>query len=251
MIASGEGDGAARPLWLSDTPVSAGLWIRAHAAHSASGLWPLLLDGEDSHDGAFRPWASGELFPERMYSPGAHDPAVLLERWWTAYTRIHDDDHLTPEERLAVTAPFGRTWPRPAPGRENISGAGERAEEYARVFVRQYPRSRLGLVAASGGADALTAVGWQGPANYGDTAAFSAVVHDWERRFGTRVVAVGASTLHLSVAAPPVRIEDALVVAAEHFAFCPDAIWQGARPCTLAAHAERIVGMNCWSFWWD
>jgi hypothetical protein len=71
------------------------------------------------------------------------------------------------------------------------------------------------------------------------------------RRFGACVVAVGFSTLHLSVAAPPAGEREALLVAAEHFAFCPDNIWQGSRPYTLAAYAERITGARRWDFWWD
>ncbi|MDG4859023.1 DUF4253 domain-containing protein [Streptomyces sp. T-3] len=251
MITSDEGDGDMQPLWLSDAPASE-LWACLRAEHSASGLWPLLLDADDPDDAEFRPWASGELSPERMSSPGAHDPVALLAQWWREYTSTDDDDLLTPDKRFAVTAPFGQAWPGPASGRESVAVADDMAAEYARVFADQHPQSRLGLVAASCGADALTAVGWDGPANYdNDTAKFSAVVRDWERRFGARVVAVGFSTLHLSVAAPPMGTEDALLVAAEHFAFCPDNIWQGARPQTLAAYADRIVGMNSWDFWWD
>lgn len=84
----------------------------------------------------------------------------------------------------------------------------------------------------------MSACGWHGPVNYDpDTAVFAAVVRDWETRFGARVVGVGADTLHLSVAA-------------EHFAFCPDNVWQGSHP-TLSAYAEQLVGVNCWTFWWD
>lgn len=44
----------------------------------------------------------------------------------------------------------------------------------------------------------------------------------------------------------------ALLVASEHFAFCPDnVVWQGSSPHTLATYAERIVGMNSRDFWWD
>jgi hypothetical protein len=254
MITSGEGDRDMQPLWLSDAPTSAELWARLRAEHSTSGLWPLLLDADDPpHDAAFRPWASGELSPERMSSPNAHDPAALLAHWWREYTSTADDDDLlTLDERLAVTAPFGQAWPGPALSCEPVTGADHMAAQYARVFADEHPHSRLGLVAASCGADALTAIGWDGPANYdNDTAKFSAVVRDWEHRFGARVVAVGSSTLHLSVAAPPMSTEDALLVAAEHFAFCPDNIWQGGSPQTLAAYTERIVGMNSWDFWWD
>ncbi|MFD8883716.1 DUF4253 domain-containing protein [Streptomyces erythrochromogenes] len=45
-------------------------------------------------------------------------------------------------------------------------------------------------------------------------------------------------------------LEDALPIAAEHFAFCPDNVWQGAHP-PLAAYAEHLIDLNCWEFWWD
>ncbi|MFF1482249.1 DUF4253 domain-containing protein [Streptomyces sp. NPDC058301] len=253
MITSDEGDGDMQPLWLSDGPASAELWSRLRAEHVTSGLWPLLLDSRTPGEGEFRPWASGELFPESMSSPDAHDPAELLARWWQAYTRIdEDDDPLAADDRHAVTAPFGSAWPGTAPARTLAVDPDVMAAHYAQIFTAQRPLSRLGLVAARCGADALAAVGWDGPANYdNDTATYSAVIRGWEQRFGVRVVAVGSDTLHLSVAAPPASAQDALLVAAEHFAFCPDTIWQGARPHTLAAYAERIVDVNCWEFWWD
>jgi hypothetical protein len=64
-------------------------------------------------------------------------------------------------------------------------------------------------------------------------------------------VGVGFAELCLSVAAPPMTIDDALPVAAEHFAFCPDNVWQGRHPFTLAGYAERLVGAASWTFWWD
>ncbi len=39
--------------------------------------------------------------------------------------------------------------------------------------------------------------------------------------------------------------------AAEHFAFCPDLVWQGGSPHTLRGYAERLVDRPVWSFWWD
>ncbi|MEV7940089.1 DUF4253 domain-containing protein [Kitasatospora sp. NPDC088264] len=60
---------------------------------------------------------------------------------------------------------------------------------------------------------------------------------------------VGFDTLELSVAVPPVTLAEALPLAAEHTAFCPDLVFQGAG--TLAAYAERLVASHQWSFWWD
>ncbi|MEV0170314.1 DUF4253 domain-containing protein [Streptomyces sp. NPDC050803] len=252
LITSDEGDGDVQPLWLSDSPAPAELWSRLRAQHDTSGLWPLLLTPLDPRDSDFRPWACGELYPERMSSPAAHSPSTLLSHWWQDHTAIdEDDDVLTASERLAITAPFGRTWPGPALTPPPSDDPAAMAEQYAHTFLAQNPHARLGLVTAARGADALATVGWEGPANYdNDTAKFAAVVGDWEERFGVRVVGVGFDTLHLSVAAPPKHLDHALAVAAEHFAFCPDTIWQGAHP-TLAAYAEHLINLNCWEFWWD
>jgi hypothetical protein len=128
----------------------------------------------------------------------------------------------------------------------------QRAVEYAAELPVANPSMRLGLVPAGSGAEALRACGWQGPLNYtNDTGQIARVVLDWERRFGARVVGVGFSDLYLSVAAPPTTLDEAMHVAAEHFAFCPDNIWQGWRPFTLAGYAERLAGAAAWTFWWD
>ncbi|MEV8596174.1 DUF4253 domain-containing protein [Streptomyces sp. NPDC052012] len=189
-----------------------------------------------------------------MSSPADHHPEALLARWWQDYTNTggpDDNDRLSADERLAITAPFGQSWPGRAPTPTLVDEADAMAEQYARAFLAQHPHARLGLVAAPRGADALAITGWAGPLNYdNDTAKFSAVVRDWEDRFGARLVGVGFDTLHLSIAAPPNRLEDALVIAAEHFACCPDNIWQGDHP-HLAAYAEHLIELNCWDFWWD
>ncbi|MFI6985881.1 DUF4253 domain-containing protein [Embleya sp. NPDC050154] len=251
MITSDEGDGDVQPLWLSDQSATAGLWETLHAEHARSGMWPLLLDALSPRDEEFRLWASGELFPQRMSSPATHDPAGLLAEWWATYTAVDEDgDMLSADKRLAVTAPFGQRWPGTAPSPQSVANADAAAAVYAQTFLAAHPRSRLGLVAAATGAEALTVAGWDGPCNYdNDTAKFSAIVDDWERRFGARVVAVSFSTLHLSVAQPLTTDEAALLVAAEHFAFCPDNIWQGSG--SLTAYAHQLTGARTWDFWWD
>ncbi|MFJ5546310.1 hypothetical protein [Streptomyces sp. NPDC093225] len=107
LITSDEGDGGVHALWLSDGAIPGGLWERIRAEHFRSGVWPLLLDSRDPHERGFAPWGTGELFPERMSSPADHDPADLLATWWATYTAVdEDDDMLSPDKRLAVTAPY-------------------------------------------------------------------------------------------------------------------------------------------------
>ncbi|NUQ99489.1 MAG: DUF4253 domain-containing protein [Streptomyces sp.] len=249
-VLSGEGGGDIHSLWISDQPAAAELIASLRAEHPKSGLWPLLLDALDHHDPEYRPWGCGELFPERLTSPEAHQPAALLATWWDACTEVDDDDELTPDGQFAVTAPFGRRWPGPAPGGHLRRDPDQLADEYAAALLTHRPWLRLGLIAAPSGAAALTAAGWQGPANYdNDTAKFSAVLRDWEHRFGTRLVCAGFATLHLSVAAPPADRSAALAIAAEHFAFCPDNITQGAG--SLTAYADQLIDAHDWEFWWD
>ncbi|GHA80950.1 DUF4253 domain-containing protein [Streptomyces termitum] len=251
VITADEGDGGARPLWLSDGPAPFALWGRLRAAHPRTGLWPLLLEPLDGDEG-FRPWGSGELYPEDMSRPADHDPGAVLARWWEESVSVDEGDPLSPAERLAVTAPYGAEWPGTAPGREPAEDPDRLAAEHAEVLLSFGGEVRLGLVEAASGAAALAAAGWSGPLNHeADTARIAAVVADWERRFGARVFAVGFATLRLSVAAPPATLEEALPVAAEHFALCPDNVWQGTAPQTLVAYAERLVGADLWTFWWD
>ncbi|MFD2762873.1 DUF4253 domain-containing protein [Micromonospora eburnea] len=238
--------GGPPPYWLSDAPVDPEVWVRMRSRHRETGLWPLLLSGLSGEES--RPWADGEVYPAGTSSPDQHDAAELLARWWHASTGADDDGDMLPAvDRAAITAPFRRTWPGLAEPGDSVGPAAHFADRYAE-FLRDEP-ARLGLVAATRGSDALAVTGWSGPANYHDTGEVAAVVRSWEERFGARVVAVGFDTLHLSVAAPPATPRHALRVAAEHFAFAPDNVWQGTD--TLTAYAEEILGMNSWSFWWD
>jgi hypothetical protein len=43
--------------------------------------------------------------------------------------------------------------------------------------------------------------------------------------------------------------EAALAVAAEHFAFCSDNIYQDAG--SISRYAAALPGAAIWSFWWD
>ncbi|GIJ28542.1 hypothetical protein Vqi01_37040 [Micromonospora qiuiae] len=244
-----EGDGERPVLWVSNGPAPAGLWPRLHAAHVASGLWPLLLDslpGDPS-----RPWDDGELWPDGLSSPAQHDPRQLLADWWASYAGSDDGEGVRASAQRA-TDPYGRDWPGLAPaGRQRIAPR-QHADHWAEQLVQAQPTMRLGLVAASRGSDALTTAGWQGALNYtNDTGKLAAVLRSWEDRFGVRVIGVGFAELYLSVAAPPKDLAEALPIAAEHFAFCPDNIWQGQHPHTLGAYADRLVDAPTWAFWWD
>ncbi|WP_242895554.1 DUF4253 domain-containing protein [Actinomadura litoris] len=250
LIKTDEGDGEVS-LWLSSTAPAAELWTALYRLRGRTGLWPLLL-APLAQGSEFRPWESGELFPEQFTSPEDHDPNDLLEAWWQAYAESGQGDELPGEERGAVTAPYGRRWPGLAPNSTSQGEPGSFAIGYAQQLTERLSSVRFGLAAAQRGSDAWVSVGWSGPLNFtNDTGEIASVVRSWEDRFGVRVVGVGFADLYLSVSASPSTHREALRIAAEHFAFCPDSIWQNSRPATLASYAERLIGLNAWTFWWD
>lgn len=234
-----EAEGGTRVLWISDGPAPAHLWAAIRAEHDHTGLWPLLLEplsGSENDD--FRPWCSGELSLRGISPPGRHDPAALLADWWEPY----DDEELT--------APYGHRWRGRAPAPAFTTAPDTAAATFAEKLLNWNPSRRLGLVAAASGADALAVCGWTGPTNFtNDTGEIAAVIGDWQDRFGVRVVGVGFDELYLSVAAPPTTLEEALPIAAEHFAMCPDNVLQGAG--TLSAYAKQLIDEPTWGFWWD
>lgn len=243
------------PFWMSRSPVQPGWWRTVHAQHADSGLWPVFLDGlpcgSSSQDELLRPWQSGELEPEKAAGdPGSHDPAVLLRDWF-AVLRHNWIEQCEPEEWHDVFQPFTDGWPGLAPPGTGTTDPDADAAEVAELLVDfdRVTDARLGLVRAPRSADVPTVLGWGGPLNHEpDTSRISAVLRSWEDRFGARLVALGFDTMILSV----YPLEDeaaALRVAAEHLAFCPDNIAQGAG--TLARYATSLVGVSQWEFWWD
>ncbi|MFD8478351.1 DUF4253 domain-containing protein [Kitasatospora sp. NPDC059673] len=240
-------------LWMSDGPAPLGLWEKLHREHPASGLWPLLLAPLSAGDAEFRPWGSGELQPRDATKPDWYDPAALLRTGWEHSATPADDDIPDPEESAELAksiAPFTDGWPGTAPAAQQPGDPDRAARALARELLANNAHLRIGLVPAATGAEALTACGWTGPVNHeGDIAKVSAVLLDWERRYGTRLVQVGFADLELSVGAPPQEDDLALRIAAEHLAFCPDNIFQGVG--TIADYAPGLVNADQWSFWWD
>ena len=246
-VVSSSEDDSGPAFWLSDQPAPPGSWSRLRAE---SGLWPLLLRSLDRGQPE-RPWEAGEIYPAMMTPADQHDAAARMQNWWQEYTEWEDSDYeqLSEDERAAVTAPFGRDWPGLCPAIAPQGDPEHFADQYAEHLKDD--GARLGLVAVERGSDALWVTGWSGPVNYeNDSGVIAAVIRSWEDRFGARVVGMGFATLELSVAAPPTSMEQALRVAAEHFALCPDSVWQSCHD-NLEKYAASILNQNGWSFWWD
>ncbi|SCE93033.1 protein of unknown function [Micromonospora chaiyaphumensis] len=229
--------------WLSSHPAAAGDWSRWRAQHHRTGLWPLLalhVEGDNEPFGVDAEY-------DRITTVEQHDSGVVLAEWWQGITE--DDLDQEAAANLGYLDPVGARWPGLIPALDRQGPVEHFADQYADMLCTG--QARLALVPATDGAHALTEISWTGPLNHdNDTARFAAVARDWQHRFGATVVGLSFDTLHLSIAAPPVTLDLALQVTAEHFAFCPDNIWQ-SHTDTFPQYAEAIMGLNCWSFWWD
>ncbi len=225
-------------LWCADETAAPGAWAAVQPARRTAGLLPVLLDVGDGQGGP-EEW---ELRPGEMSYPGDHDADEVLAEFWDESATAEDPD-----------------WPglaeAPDTAPDTASDPDALAVETADALVKDPSRLkdlRLALVFARRSADIPAAIGWTGPTNHeNDVARLCAVLRSWEDRFGIRVVALTFDQLVLSVAAPPTTEAEAEAVAAEHFAFCPDNIWQGTPDGTRASYARSLLGEPVWSFWWD
>jgi hypothetical protein len=179
------------------------------------------------------------LDPGSSSDAGAHDAGSVLAGFWSEAIPADDED-----EGLEQLAPFKKAFPGLAPASQ-ATGDSDAAEHVAREL-----KGRLGLVAVTRPADALAVLGWAGPANhFSDMGLLSRVLRSWEERFGAHLVGVGFDTITLGVERPPRGVQASMRVAAEHFAACPDNIYQGVG--SIENYAREIDGQNVWSFWWD
>jgi hypothetical protein len=106
----------------------------------------------------------------------------------------------------------------------------------------------LGLVQTDEGWKIPAMFPWAGSTNwelYG--AEHAAILRDWARRFDAEIVAMTYDVLELYVPHPP-GDEDALKVAGEAYAYCPDLLDSGVP--TLEDLAEHMIKSKAWYFRW-
>jgi hypothetical protein len=243
---TGPGGQSRRPpepaLWVTgEFGDAAGAWLALRERLGGTGLVPLLLSGLGGEPD--RPWESGELGPPASGALVGLEAPAVLRRQWEGHVPVPEEDE---QETARLLAPFSRSFPGLAPA---TSGRASPAALEQAVASLNAPM-RIGLVAASRPADTLVSIGWQGAANYHRTAApLTAVLRSWEERFAATVMHIGFDTVDLLVERPALSRQAALAVAAEHFAFCMDNIYQGAG--SISRYAREVAGATRWSFWWD
>ncbi|WP_448221845.1 DUF4253 domain-containing protein [Gordonia iterans] len=225
--------------WISSQvlpePEITGLLRTLMAAYGQTGLWPLHAQGRD---GLRQPWLDGEF---AGFDPRTFTARQVLDGSFRA--SLYDDDRdlfdeFEPEFRFTDFA-------------DPVEGP---AADPADVGVDE-PGALL-LVPVDRPANVPKALGWWGPINY-DLAGepVSAVLRSWEERFGTVPVSLTPDSLTLCVPRHPRRKrfsrqgdQQLRLLAAEHYAFCPDNVDQGL---DAEDYVNGLNDWNYWEFWWD
>jgi len=238
-------------LWVTDGPVADPVpaWRRLVGLHPETGLWPLLLMSlaADYDD---RPWHSGELDPVPLARVDALEPAaVLAEGWADSLVPIGENPYV---EHLY---PYGAAFPGlVAPQRSEGPAASVAVDA-----LHPWAPWRLGLASCRRPADAVALIGWNGAINSRSPEQVSAVLRSWEDRFGMVLLGLGFAVLKLLVPHPPSGVSEALPLAAELAALCPDVLSEDgpldgfgyASAGTITGLARAMVDRPVWTLWWD
>jgi len=213
-----------RLAWITNEPVpgAAAVWKSLYDVRAETGLYPVLLydDGEPAG------WELDRFFPNQ---PNELDNLVLTD----VYTNAAE---------LYLEAP--RTFSGLAPassGPEDVAAAD--------ALVASLVDTRILLVEAPRGADALSSMGWTGNATYDSTEAIAVAVRSWEDRYGARVVAVGPNSIVLSVTRPPAASSEAAPLSEELLLVDPDLETPGS-PVNVVALGDALIGQPMWTLWW-
>ena len=108
----------------------------------------------------------------------------------------------------------------------------------------------LGLVQAEHGWQIPALLPWAGSTNWEIFGAeHAAVLRRWDERVDVEVVAMSWDVLELYVADPPEETADAVELAQEVYAYCPDLLAAGVP--TLDDLAVHMVKSKAWYFRWN
>jgi Domain of unknown function (DUF4253) len=71
----------------------------------------------------------------------------------------------------------------------------------------------------------------------------------WHEKYGATVACIADSMIEFTVTKPPTTKHESMVLAKQHFAYCPDRVDQGTG--SVEALAARLLNASVWFFWWD
>lgn len=201
--------------------------------------------------------ASSGLWPVLIGSP--EDASVLADM-----TEINCDDGHTFERTLAraakvdverALARVARLYGvragelRGSPPLPDEPPSNEFVAPYDLVSGEFLPEVRIALLPVDESWQATAIVPW---GNYNENPAppvHTALLRDWNRRYGAELVSMTGDVLELSVSRPPVTDHAALALAREQYSYAPDIVQQGVGD--VEALAATLKDGRAWYFWWD
>jgi hypothetical protein len=224
-------------IWVSKQrdPHAGELAAELMAVFPHTGLWPLVLQDEDTGSG--EPWLTGD-FDRTHLTSLAGNPTQAFQEWW-AQNIAHEDT-----DNADVAHDFGKRF------RGLGAPAGSVDDDAVASVVANLP-GRLGLVAVARPADVPATIGWLGATNYLGGGELSIALRSWEDRYGAELIRMGSDYAELAVRNPPRTHQEAVVAAAEHFAVCPDVISQNDDGYSPTEYADSLIGASEWYCWWD
>jgi len=223
--------GSARELWAFHAPANhlVPWWRRLRAAHSATGLWPVILGSEIQLEEI---WDSGGDPHEAVSAGLAMDAAARLAEIQADMTAEYEE-----------WSDPGQVWPP----RGDATGMTVHDED---DFYLAKEDGWIGLISAQHGYLVPGLLTWTGAANHAlEPSDHVAILKYWHERHGAELVTLGWDVLELLVSQPPADPRTAMAVAEEQWWYCPDIVDQGVQ--TLDALAAIQVCGKRWFFWWD
>lgn len=75
-----------------------------------------------------------------------------------------------------------------------------------------------------------------------------AALRSWRDRYGAELVGLGSNSMNLRIARQPATRAEALSLARELYAYCPDLFLPGIQ--TYSTIAAALMSRTWWNFWW-
>ena len=138
----------------------------------------------------------------------------------------------------------GKSWPKvPVPAPRTLHTLYDLASRTRK------PEIHIGLVAVEAPEELFAKLGYGGWNACPPAHVHVALQRYWWVRHLAAPVAISGDVVEYHVVRPPNRRKDALALACEHFAYCPDIVEQGIG--TVNKLGSRLLDSKFWYFWWD
>lgn len=84
-----------------------------------------------------------------------------------------------------------------------------------------------------------------------DTPELMAVARHWYKTYGAVPASISSDEVEFYVKTPVKDVQQARKLALEHYAFCPDRVWQCEEDGSVGKLADSLTKSTVWYFWWD